>query len=40
MIVDSGGQSSDVTNDQSVELVVVGVDILVGDSELVFRLNR
>ena len=40
VIVDSGGQSSDVTNDQSVELVVVGVDILVGDSELVFRLNR
>ena len=40
MIVDSGGQSSDVMNDRSVELVDVGVDILVGDSELVFHLNR
>ena len=40
VIVDSGGQSSDVMNDRSVELVDVGVDILVGDSELVFRLNR
>ena len=40
MIVDSGGQSSDVTNDQNVELVGVGVDIIVEDSELVFRLNR
>ena len=40
MIVDSGGQSSDVTNDWNVELVDVRVDIIVGDSELVFRLNR
>ena len=40
MIVDSGGQSSDVTNDWSVELVDVRVDIIVEDSELVFRLNR
>src|SRR6202011_5029367 len=40
VIVDSEDQSSDVTNDQSVELVDVRVDILVGDSELVFRLNR
>src|SRR3984893_16379437 len=40
VIVDSGGQSSDVTNDRSVELVDVGVDIIVGDSELVFCLNR
>ena len=40
VIVDSGGQSSDATNDQNVELVGVGVDIIVEDSELVFRLNR
>src|ERR1700736_3195669 len=40
VIVDSEGQSSDVMNDQSVELVDVGVDILVRDSELVFCLNR
>src|ERR1700732_3564255 len=40
VIIDSGGQSSDVMNDRSVELVDVGVDILVGDSELVFHLNR
>ena len=40
MIVDFGGQSSDVTNDQNVELVGIGVDIIVEDSELVFRLNR
>src|ERR1700730_16741104 len=40
VIVDSGGQSSDVTNDWSVKLVDVGVDIIVGNSELVFHLNR
>src|ERR1700733_650940 len=40
VIIDSGGQSSDVTNDRSVELVDVGVDILVRDLELVFRLTR
>src|SRR3984885_7870774 len=40
VIVDSGGQSSDATNDRNVELVGVGVDIIVEDSELVFRLNR
>ena len=36
MIVDSEGQTSDVMGDQSVELVDVGMDIIVGDSELVF----
>src|SRR3984885_6179410 len=40
VIVDSGGQLSDVTNDRNVELVGVGVDIIVEDSKLVFRLNR
>ena len=40
VIVDFGGQSSDATNDQNVELVGVGVDIVVEDSELVFHLNR
>ena len=40
MIVDSGGQSSDVTDDQSVKLVDVGMDIIVRDSELVFCHSR
>ena len=40
MSVGSESQTSDVTDDQSVELVDVGIDIIVGDLELVFRLNR
>ena len=40
VVVDFGGRSSDTTNDWNVGLVGVGVDIIVKDSELVFRLNR
>ena len=40
MVVDFGGRSSDTTNDWNVGLVGVGVDIIVKDSELDFRLNR
>ena len=40
VIIDFGGQSSDAMNDRNVELVGVGVDIIVKDSELVFHLNR
>ena len=40
MVVDFGGRSSDMTNDRNVGLVGVGVDIIVEDSELDFRLNR
>ena len=40
MSVGSESQTSDVTDDRSVELVDVGIDIIVGNSELVFRLNR
>jgi hypothetical protein len=40
VVVDFGGRSSDTTNDRNVGLVGVGVDIIVEDSELDFRLNR
>lgn len=40
VIVDSEGQTSDVTDDRSVKLVVVGIDIIVGDSELDLCRNR
>ena len=40
VVVDFGGRSSDTTNDRNVGLVGVGVDIIVEDLELDFRLNR
>ena len=40
VIIDSESQMSDVADDQSVELVDVGMDIIVRDLELVFHLNR
>ena len=40
MIDDSEGQTSDVTDDWSVELVDVGMDIIVRDSESDLRHNR
>jgi hypothetical protein len=40
VVVDFGGRLSDTTNDRNVGLVGVGVDIIVEDSELDFRLNR
>src|ERR1700736_3009264 len=40
VIVDSEGQTSDVTDDQSVKFGRCQVDIIVGDSELALHHNR